>query len=620
MRNRSNLRIISVVFGLGMGAGIRAGAQAPDLQPGPGYTPRDFRVTTFAQGLRFPLSMQRLADGSLLVGVSNPTGGSFFASTGELARLVDADGDGVADGPATILYTGLPGMVTSVRQAGTLVLVTSAGTRITVLRQGQRPSDPLTFVSSLNFTFPNNWEHTTYTLAVRPVAGQTAQYEVVFNVGSQENFAVSTGTVKLSGLLTATLQGESLYKFLLKDFGDHVTASNLTHIATGLRNAAGILFHPQTGDLYFTDNGIDGLQDPNEPLSADELNRIAAADIGGSVENFGFPSDYIEYRTGKHVGSGGVQPLIAFQPLPDPMTGSESEGPNEITLAPTGFPPALRNGIFIGFHGKFGQAGIENEENPLVYCDPEQRSYFQIIGNDEPNVGHLDGLLATTDSLFVADWSVHGSYGNTDTGAIYQIKYYPATNVKVADVTGAFGQTVSLSATLRRTTGNVPQSGRTLTFQIGSKLLGTAKTNSGGVATRRYKIPTTLSAGDHALTVTFPDGTINRGSTGDGILHIDRADTSLMVSNVTGASGQTVPLTATLRRVTDNALLADKALTFKVAGKTVGSARTDSNGIATFRYPIPSTLGTGDKTVSVVFPTGSFHNGSSGSGTLTITP
>ena len=71
-----------------------------------------------------------------------------------------------------------------------------------------------------------------------------------------------------------------------------------------LRNAAGMDFHPATGDFYFEENGIDGLADRNEPLSADELNRVVAADLGRIVPDFGFPNDYIEYRTGRRVGTG----------------------------------------------------------------------------------------------------------------------------------------------------------------------------------------------------------------------------------------------------------------------------------------------------------------------------
>jgi len=115
--------------------------------------------------------------------------------------------------------------------------------------------------------------------------------------------------------------------------------------------------------------------------------------------------------------------LFAFQPLPDPFTGSESEGPNEIAFAPAGFPPSLNNGIFLGFHGKWALAGIPNEENPLVFADLTTTNYFQFIGNDETNIGHLDGLLSTDDSLFLADLT---STGNTDSsansGVVYQIQ------------------------------------------------------------------------------------------------------------------------------------------------------------------------------------------------------
>ena len=126
--------------------------------------------------------------------------------------------------------------------------------------------------------------------------------------------------------------------------------------ATGLRNAAGFAIHPETGDLYLQDNGIDGFSDSNEPHSADELNIIPAAQIGGKIEDFGFPFNHVRYRTGRVVG-GGIQPWVAFQPLPDPKTGNEAEGPNDICFAPPEFPEGLNHGLFVGFHGRFNYAG-----------------------------------------------------------------------------------------------------------------------------------------------------------------------------------------------------------------------------------------------------------------------
>src|SRR5262249_21786099 len=109
-------------------------------------------------------------------------------------------------------------------------------------------------------------------------------------------------------------------------------------------------------------------------------------------------------------------------PIPSP-NGSESEGPAEIAMAPPGFPAGLNNGVLVGFHGKGGLGGIANEENPLVFANLATRGYFHFISNDEPNIGHLDGLLSTSDSLFVTDLDPTGSLsGTAASGVIYQIQ------------------------------------------------------------------------------------------------------------------------------------------------------------------------------------------------------
>ena len=63
-------------------------------------------------------------------------------------------------------------------------------------------------------------------------------------------------------------------------------------------------------------------------------------------EYFGFPTNYTEYRTGRTVGGAGIQPLIAFQPIPDPLTGRESEGANDIVFAPPGLSGRFEHGYF----------------------------------------------------------------------------------------------------------------------------------------------------------------------------------------------------------------------------------------------------------------------------------
>ena len=401
-------------------------AQVPFSIQGPGVDPDDFRMTTFAAGLNYPVGMTELTDGSIMVAVSN--GSSFFgSSSGSILRLADTDDDGVADSQTTLFANVPGGGLSSLRKAGDLVFATGQGSGkpISIFRTGATPSDPLAQVGELRINYSGSWLHPHSALAVRETPGEANSYDLFFQLGSRVNFATTNNTLQLTSDIgvSGPLAGDAVHMVTLTDDGTNVTATNLQQIATGLRNAAGFAWHPQTGDLYLQDNGIDGLIDPNEPTSADELNMIPAAQIGGDIEDFGFPENYNEYRTGNIIGGGDIQPLVAFQPLPSP-NGEEGEGPNDIAFAPATFPDALNNGVFVGMHGRFSLGGLSNEENPLVFVNLDDHSYFHFISNDERGVGHLDGLLSTSDSLFIADISPRGGFGGSsrDSGAIYQIQ------------------------------------------------------------------------------------------------------------------------------------------------------------------------------------------------------
>src|SRR5438045_794236 len=174
----------------------RADAAAPFTVQGPGVNSTEFRITTFASGLDFPLGMARLSDGSLLVAVSQ--GANFFNSTGKLLRFVDTNQDGVADGAGVVVYTNLPGSQSALRVAGNLVLVTGQTKPITVLRAGTSPGDPLTLVGRIIINYPGSWYHPNSALGIRPTPGRTNSYDLLFQVGSYTNFAVTTRTVTLT--------------------------------------------------------------------------------------------------------------------------------------------------------------------------------------------------------------------------------------------------------------------------------------------------------------------------------------------------------------------------------------------------------------------------------------
>jgi hypothetical protein len=89
------------------------------------------------------------------------------------------------------------------------------------------------------------------------------------------------------------------------------------------------------------------------------------------------------------------------------------------------------------------------------------------------------------------------------------------------------------------------------------------------------------------------------------------------VSNVRGARGTAVTLSASLRRTLDNAPLNGKTLTFKVDGVTVGTGVTGSNGVASLSYLIPPSMSVGAHAITVSYAGDSIYGASSGTGTLT---
>lgn len=112
--------------------------------------------------------------------------------------------------------------------------------------------------------------------------------------------------------------------------------------ARGIRNAVGFVFHPETGELYTTENSRDYLGDDLPP---DEINKIEAD------KHYGWPFCY-----GKNI------------PDPEFENGRcENRMPSFIDLqahsAPLGlafnfgndFPPEYRSNLFVAYHGSWNR-------------------------------------------------------------------------------------------------------------------------------------------------------------------------------------------------------------------------------------------------------------------------
>ena len=176
--------------------------------------------------------------------------------------------------------------------------------------------------------------------------------------------------------------------------------SEMEIVAHGVRNSVGFGWHPETGTLWFTENGRDMMGDSRPP---DELNRLDS--IG---QHFGYPylhGDDIwdpEFgETGKELGT-------------DFTTPEQNLGPHVAALGMifyTGdmFPDKYQNQILIAEHGSWNRSEkigyrvslVRLEGNKAVSYEPFIEGWLQ---EDETVLGRPVDLIQMPDgSLLVSD-------------------------------------------------------------------------------------------------------------------------------------------------------------------------------------------------------------------------
>ncbi len=208
-----------------------------------------FRVTTFATGIDFPTSMARLGDGSLLVGSTLPTQSfsgdsgylNFYTGSGRLLRFTDTDANGVADGPAVVVASGLAGAITSVQTFGGIVAVATVGNAsnpnspegaIMFFRQGASPNDSYVSLGEVRFTYSTG-ALPTFALAVRETPGQPGKFDLAFALPGSDHFGSDAGTVTATGLLSASLTPGSAWRTTVDPASGSFGLSSLTQVASG---------------------------------------------------------------------------------------------------------------------------------------------------------------------------------------------------------------------------------------------------------------------------------------------------------------------------------------------------------------------------------------------------
>lgn len=184
-------------------------------------------------------------------------------------------------------------------------------------------------------------------------------------------------------------------------------------VASGVRNSVGFAWHPETGDLWFTDNGRDMLGDD---LPADELNHVTA-----TGQHFGFP--YC------HAGDIADPGFGTDKNCSDYRAPAQKLGPHVAALglrfySGEMFPAEYRGRIFIAEHGSWNRSKkigyrimmVRLEGGVPVAYEPFATGWLQ---GQSVSGRPVDLLILQDGSMLVSD---------DHAGMIYRISYAQSGN------------------------------------------------------------------------------------------------------------------------------------------------------------------------------------------------
>ena len=129
--------------------------------------------------------------------------------------------------------------------------------------------------------------------------------------------------------------------------------------AHGIRNSVGMTWHPETKDLWFTDNGRDMLGDDTPDC---ELNK--ATTLG---QHFGYPYWHAGTIKDPEVGSEGKE--AAFYTGPEAKLGAHTAPLGLRFYTGDQFPASYKNQLFIAKHGSWNRSKKSGYEVILARLD-----------------------------------------------------------------------------------------------------------------------------------------------------------------------------------------------------------------------------------------------------------
>jgi hypothetical protein len=251
--------------------------------------------------------------------------------------------------------------------------------------------------------------------------------------------------------------------------------------------------------------------------------------------------------------------------------------------------------------------------------------------NSSTALSQLHTAIAQFDTTILDTTGLLGTHGPVNQASAargfipHNLTNKPAsTTLSSVSGTGTFGGTATLTATLTSASGAAVV-GRIVSFTPDGVFAGTALTDSSGVATLSG-VPTSDPAGTTtgAVVASFAGDKNFKPSQATGDIVNSQSGSALNSVSGTatfgGTASNTATLTATLTSTTTSQPISGETVSFTLDGTSVGTATTDSNGVATLTATTTDTVGTHTGVVGASFAATSSFGASSGTGDLVVSP
>jgi len=338
--------------------------------------PEGFSIDVYAENLEGARSMAMGADGTLFVGTRNE---------GNVYALKDTDGDYRVDETYTIASDLEQPNGLAFRDGALYVAAVSRLFKYSDIEsQLENPQEPELIYDDYPTEFHHGWKY----IAFGP------DNKLYVPVGAPCNICDRTDEDERFGTITRM----------------DPDGSNREIVAHGVRNTVGFTWHPDTNELWFTDNGRDMMGDDVPP---GELNKLT--EVG---QHFGYP--FCHGGTVKDPEFGDQRPCSDFVVPVQPLGAHVAALGVKFGKGPM-FPEAYQDHAFLAEHGSWNRSSKVGYRITMVKLENGKAVSYEPFIDGWLDEESQEAFGRPVDLLFLEDGSLLIS--DDEGNAIYRVTY-----------------------------------------------------------------------------------------------------------------------------------------------------------------------------------------------------